>query len=710
MRTLVLVLVAALLVASPAAFAKPPAETPSKTRAKTEATKARRQLLGRLIRLTLEQLHLTARPVDDKVSAVAYDELLERLDPGRYFLLTGDVESLAKNRTLLDDELRTGAFTVADDTRAIMVRRVKVVASVVDKILANPIALAGAGRFETDPEKRGWADTETALKQRWESRLRLAIFSTLATEEEKAEKAEDKKPLEPVAAREKDARERLRKRYKARFGRMQKTTAADHLEYLINALNGAYDPHTRWLPPKEKQDFDIRFRGKLEGIGALLREQEDYIKVERVMPGGAAWRDGRLRAGDLILSVGQGEETPVDIAGMRIQDAVQLIRGKRDTVVKLTVKKSDGAEAVIDIVRAVVKIEGTFAKGAVIQRKKDSPRVGYIYLPSFYGGFQADARMCGSDIRRLLDRMNAHKADAVILDLRGNGGGLLSEAVDIAGQFIEDGPIVQVRTSSGERMVHGDRDPRIVFKGPVVVMVDRFSASASEIVAAALQDHRRAIVVGTSATHGKGTVQTFKALDELIFGTPQSTKLPDLGVVKVTVQQFYRVNGVSTQRIGATPDILLPDPYAHVESGERFYDRAIPEGKIAEALFEVWPQAPPIDRLRPASEKRQAKSAAFSRVRKRSMILVAGKTDTKAALDFTTWTAERHERRNVLEKLDDPKDAAAFFDATPVVYDEKRGQRVPQETVTERWKWAEGLERDPFLDESLHILEDLLAL
>ncbi|RYZ62477.1 MAG: tail-specific protease, partial [Proteobacteria bacterium] len=413
-------------------------------------------------------------------------------------------------------------------------------------------------------------------------------------------------------------------------------------------------PHTTYMAPAEEANFDIAMSGTLEGIGASLGEQDHYVVVHDLVPGGASWQQGKLEVGDLILAVAQENKDPVEVTDLPIDKVVQMIRGPKGTVVVLTVKKADGHIETISITRDIIRIEATYARGAILKvgadKKKES--VGYVFLPGFYGDVGASAKAKGSrnatdDVRAILTSLQTKKVGSVVLDLRGNGGGLLTHARDISGLFIDQGPVVQTKDSDGAIEVLSDTDPSVAFTGQVVVLVDRFSASAAEILAGALQDYERAVVVGTSATHGKGTVQAVIDLDRVKPGNADP-----LGLYKITVAEYFRVSGGSTQLKGVTPDVLLPDPTSFIDSGERTLFHAIPWSTIAAAPFKKTPHTWRVAELQSASNTRTQANAELANVRAFGKILGERKDKTVEPLEHDTWQAAKKAEKAELEAVD----------------------------------------------------------
>jgi carboxyl-terminal processing protease len=706
----------------------------------------------------LEKEHLLHPQINDKISEEAFKTYVDHLDGGKLFLLQADADALAAYKDQIDDELHSGVLTLAHEGQKHYAARVAVVAKLVDDILSKPFDFTNEEYLETDPKKEQLAANDAELRDRWAKRLELETLERvtgmedrLAAQDKDKKKAPDpkdskvpvKKDAKPVdnqkkvdpakdtqpkpdaenddddddrsstplkeipktpEEREAKARADIAKGYASRFVRLETSGPLDAASEVINAVAETIDPHTTYLPPADKANFDIAMSGTLEGIGAELREKEHLIEISSLVPGGAAWRQGGLEPGDLILSVQQQKGDPTDVFDMRIDDVVQMIRGKKGTIVKLRVKKSTGNEEVVTITRDTVVIAASYARGAILNRK-GSGSYGYIHLPSFYGGKGANGRSASGDVHKLLVQMKAQKVNGVILDLRSNGGGLLVDAVELTGELIDKGPVVQVKGSHGDPQLLDDDVPGTDYDGPVIVMVDQFSASASEIVAGALQDYKRALIVGTSATHGKGTVQTLADLDQATGGKIE------LGVLKLTIQQFFRVSGASTQMKGVSPDILLPNPTGHIDSGERELPHALEFSQIAPAPHTDSPHSWHVEDLTKASATRVAKQPVLSKVAVTTTLLRERQKDTKIPLQRSAWIKRRDELKDAIKAVspDVSKSMAlltvkAIDDGTPPPPPPASGSKKIVDPIT---KWSENLARDPWVDETVSILEDI---
>lgn len=675
-------------------------------------------ILGGILQGSLQNWHFTKKKVDNDLSEKAFKLYLERLDFGKQFLLREDVKKLEKFEDKFDDQLESGKLEIVELSSQIINERIKTIEAYVKELLKQPLDYEKEESFETDPDKREYVRTTEQLKERWRQTLKFDVLSQyldLMDEQNgvNADKKKDKKKRKNKKKEtvkklsdkemEKQAREKTLKRYEKVFARLSHEKSNDKLDKFYNSITRVFDPHTNYLAPEEKEDFDIDMTGKLEGIGALLREEGSFIKVERVIPGSASWKGKELEAEDTILAVAQEGEDPVDIVDMSIRDAVKLIRGPKGSTVKLKVKKPDGTVQNIAIIRDEVVIEEAYVKGTILIHKDLKTKVGYIKVPKFYRDFEDDSgRNSSEDVKNTLLQLNKDKDLAgVILDLRNNGGGALVDATLMSGLFIKKGPIVQVKSSDGTREIKRDTDNKVYYDRPLIVLVNRFSASASEIVAAAMQDYGRAIVVGAGdKTHGKGTVQAVLDLDG--YAGPIGKVYSPLGALKITIQMFYRVNGGSTQFKGVVPDIVLPDRYAYLDSGEQALDYAIPYQKTDAVEFEKWNGASfDLEKLRSRSQKRVSKNAQFAKIEKSVKWFNQRKEDTLRTLklkELMKFRKEANAKSDEFELDDENKKIL-------VKHLDKPKNDAVKETQEE---FTKNLRVDPVIEESLYILQDML--
>lgn len=569
------------------------------------------RILPQLVMESLENWHYDPAPVDDRFSKRAFTLLIKSYDYEKRFFLESDLEELQKYQLEIDDQVKQGATDLLNRLEAIFRQRIAEVQAWADEILKQPFNFKNTESLETDPDKLSYCKNSAELKERWRKILEYQTILRYLELIDSKDAGKDKSgPVGPIKPQlEQEARHDVAVSIKSTLGRMLKEDSSATLERYLNALAGSFDPHTEYFSPTKKEDFDISMTGKLEGIGAMLDQDGAYIKVVEVVPGSAAWRQQELKPEDIILKVAQGQEEPVDVTNMSVDDAVKLIRGPKGTEVRLTVKKPDGRIMVIPIIRDVVVVEETYARSAVLVNKKTGKKTGYINLASFYHDFENPrGRNSATDVRKEIEKLKTAKVSGVILDLRNNGGGALEDAVRMAGLFIKSGPIVQVKSGTGRIEVYNDPDGGVVYSGPLVVLVNSYSASASEILAAALQDYHRAVIVGSNS-FGKGTVQTFIDLDQLL-----GNQMPDLkpaGSLKITVQKFYRITGGSTQAKGVTADIQLPEIYSIPGLGERSLDYSLPWDTVKSLRYSEWNREPNIAVLRQRSAARIKVDPAF---------------------------------------------------------------------------------------------------
>lgn len=678
--------------------------------AKYEANRAK--LLSFMIRGRLEANHFSHKIIDDTVSEAAFGLYLKQLDFQKTILLQEDVEKLRKYSKLIDDEMNSGKLELALTGAATLSARAAVVYEMVKEILSEDFDFSTKEFVETDVEKIDYCKTNAELKERWRKLLKYQVLSQYLNQPEEhkpnikdgsklSDKSEDKKQQTDEDLR-KAARNKVLKTYDQFFSRIAQGKEAESYERFFAAVANVFDPHTDYMPPMNKEDFDISMSGSLEGIGATLKEDENYIKVVSIIAGSPASRQGQLQAEDIILKVGEGAGEPIDIIGMRVRDAVKLIRGKKGTEVRLTISKPDGKIFTISIVRDIIQIEDTFVKGTTIKNEKTGDNFGYIKVPSFYRDFEKTrngnrGRNSTDDVKAELTNLKSQNIKGMIIDLRNNGGGALTDAVKIAGLFIKTGPVVQVKSSDGKINTLSDDDPDITFTGPVVILVNQLSASASEILAGALQDYSRAVIMGGEHTHGKGTVQTVIDLDNYVpFHNMEEYK--PLGALKLTIQKFYRVSGDSTQYRGVVPDLALPDVMSGLKTGEQYIDFALPWDTVKPVAFTKWPECrPDISKLKEKSLKRVVSDQGLIDMKTAAVRLEEKKKNTLKSLNIDDVRKEIEEARKQAEK--DPETSHGHFKT-------KSEAKTPEE---KKEAFLKEVSADAYVKEAISVIEDIIT-
>jgi len=504
---------------------------------------------------------------------------------------------------------------------------------------------------------------------------------------------------EEFALLEIDARESTMKNYDDFYEYMTDFKHTEWFATYLNSITAAFDPHTSYFAPKSKKEFDESISGKLEGIGARLFKKNDYIKISELISGGPAWRAGELEVGDLILKVAQGDGEPLDVVGMRLSKAIEFIKGPKGTEVQLTLKKIDGSIEVISIIRDIVELQETFVKSSITV--KDGKKFGVINLPKFYVDFNdRKARNCATDMAIEIERLKKENIDGLLIDLRNNGGGSLPSVIEMAGLFIKDGPIVQVKYKGEKPIVRKDRDKSILWDGPLVVLTNELSASASEIFAAAMQDYKRAVVIGSKQTYGKGTVQNVLDLNRY-FKSPD-----DLGGMALTIQKFYRINGGSTQLEGVKPDIILPSRYTYMNIGEQDYDNPLPWDKIKKANYSPWNNYSNFNDVVLNSIERINKNPQFLLIDENAKWLKKGQDDTTIYLNYDAYKndLEQHSKESEqFKKLSKYETNLTFnsplYELAIIEKDTLLG--------TKRIAWHKNLSKDVYIEEGLNVLGDL---
>jgi carboxyl-terminal processing protease len=650
--------------------------------------------------------HLSRHPLDKEISERCLQSFLKAIDPMKVYFYQSDIDTFMQSKDTLSDAIRKGDLTFAYTVFHAFLQRVDERVKSVDQLLAMPHDFTVEEQMVIDRDVTQYARDPSEAFDRWRKRIKydLLVLKVNKSEEAKKEKEKEKAKAERPEAdgtpaetakppKDVDPREKLARRYHSFAKRMHQIDGGELLEMYLNAFTTAFDPHTDYMSPDTQKNFDIAMSLELEGIGASLMSEDGYTVVKKIIPGGAAFKDKRIKVEDKIVGVGQGDEGDVvDVIDMKLNDVVKLIRGKRGTSVRLEVMPAGSNDREIyKIVREKIELKDSEAKGEVFDAglKPDGTpyRVGVIDLPSFYSDMAGARRGVAGfkstthDVRNILDDFNRQQVDAVVLDLRRNGGGALNEAINLTGLFISSGPVVQVKDADGRVQHLDDTDPGVVWSGPLVVLISKFSASASEILAGAIQDYNRGLIVGDYSTHGKGTVQSLMDLGQQLFRLPNS---PSMGALKITMQQFYRPNGDSTQKRGVLSDIELPSLTTHLDVGEADLDYPVAFDKVAPLNYRHFSSVSPAicDQLRGLSQQRVQVSEKFQKV---SRNIVRYKE--QKAKKFVTLNEEKFLKERA----------------------ELNADREEEKAIEKHSELNNGsIERDYYLDEALAIAADYL--
>jgi carboxyl-terminal processing protease len=673
----------------------------------------------------LEQGHFAPRPIDDAFSQSVFDKTLENLDYEKKFFLQSDVDALTTYRNKIDDEIKDNSLEFFDKVNSTFTERVKGAEKYYKEILQKPFSFNGNEEVELDSKKISFAKDEPALRTRWERYLKyrvLAKYEDLKEADQKKVKDSANYKAKDFAMLEKEARESITKVQDRYFKRLKKLNDNDRFSLFMNSITGSEDPHTDFLPPEDKKRFDEMMSGSFIGIGASLQQTEDgKIKVAAIITGSPSWKQGHLKAEDVIVKVAQGDQAAVDVEGMETDDVVKLIRGPKDTEVRLTVKHADGTTEVVPIIRGKVDMEDTFAKSAIIENK--GKKIGYIYLPEFYADFNGNGsgHSSGRDVATEVTKLKAEHVDGIVLDLRNNGGGSLTDVVDMAGIFIGKGPVVQVRASGNQSVTLKSQNTAPLYTGPLAIMVNNGSASASEIMAAAMQDYGRAVIIGTN-TFGKGTVQKLVSLDQFVNSSMRDqiiaafnkakggeAQYDGIGSLKLTIQKFYRVNGGSTQLKGVAPDIILPDAYEQLENiGERKDKAALPWDKINAADYKLWDSPPAIASLKAGSQKRVAANETFKIIKQTGERLKLQQDNNIVSLNEIKFVAKQKESEALSKKLEELDKISSPVNVMNLKSDLAK-VNIDTTSKAKNADWLKALKKDVYISETANVLHEWIS-
>jgi carboxyl-terminal processing protease len=678
------------------------------------------KLLLELLTFVIEKGHYSPADIDDTFSKGVYKEFLKALDPTKRFFLQSDIDEFSEYETEIDDQIKNKDLTFFDLTYTRLMKRIEESKTYYKTILDKPIDYKIDEEFNADYEKLPFANSVTELKEKWRKQIKLSALASiterLKLEEDKKngvvkdkkdsigtlkiEKIVDKTPktFEQI---EKETRESSLKSMNEYFGFINDMKRDDWFAIFINTIAERFDPHTSYFAPEEKERFDVSMSGTFFGIGAKLLKKNDFTEITELISGGPAWRGKELEVGDIFLKVAQGDADPVDVVGMKIDDVVKKIKGPKGTEVRLTIKKTDGSIKLITLIRDEIEIEETYLKSSIVE--KNGFKYGVIYLPKFYINFEnSDKRDAGKDMAIEVERLKKEGVNGIVLDVRDDGGGSLKTVVDIAGLFIEQGPIVQIKSSAGKNEVLSDKDKKVQWLGPLVIMVNNFSASASEILAAAIQDYKRGIIIGSKQTFGKGTVQNVIDLNQFV----RNSSIGDLGALKTTTQKFYRINGGSTQLDGVSSDVVMPDRYSYVKIGERDVDNAMPWDKIDAAEYKVWDKQTNFNAAIANSKKRLADNNQFKLIDENAKWINDRSEDNVYSLEIDKFKAEQKALDETAKKYKSVLEYKNQLKFTSLPY-ESEAMKTDLALKEKRQRWHENLSKDIYVDEALNVLGDL---
>ena len=659
----------------------------------------------KLVGEMLSQAHFNPQDINDAFSKKVFKKFISSLDQDKNMFLQSDMDALVKYETKIDDEIKGSPVEFFLAAGKIFNTRMEAVAVLNNEILATPFDFTVDEEVVLDGDKLNFSTTEMEKKDRWRKKLKFMTLERYVDLLDIREKNKGKEGfvVKTDAELEKDAREKVKRIIDRTFERYRfKFSDDDKFNVFVNAITTTMDPHTEFFPPVDKRYFDEEMSGTFFGIGASLQYDDGNIKVSSVMTGSPASKSGEIQAGDFIMKVAQGKEEPVDLTGFVVTDAVKVIRGKKGTEVRLTIKKPDGTIKVVTLIRDKIVQDETYARSAIV--KNNGSKIGYIFLPEFYANFEdPNGARSFVDVSNEVKKLKEEKVDGIVIDLRNNGGGSLYDVVQMAGLFIDEGPIVQVKDRDNNPSVLKDKDRNVLYTGPLAVMVNEFSASASEIFAAAIQDYNRGIIIGSTSTYGKGTVQRNIGLDENGFSLSNA----DLGTVKLTLQKFYRINGRSTQLKGVSSDIVLPDNMEYLKLREKDDPDALSWDEINKAPYTNWQPGYDLKTIQQLASVRLENDPAFKLIKESSEWL-SKQNDKQYSLQMKKYRTEQQSIRSTIKQLDvlvKLKDSLNVSSLSKELnrYDDDKNKK-------DRFTlWLKGLQQDIYLDQAIKVMNDMIG-
>ena len=661
------------------------------------------KILLYILRNILTRSHFVVKDMNDDFSEYVFTEFIDGLDPNKRYFTQKDIKDFEKYKYDIDNQLLNEDISFYNLVYGRFTSKIKNAKSYYKDLLEKPFNFKKKESIDVNYEQSSFAKNENQLKDYWRKQLKLSTLIRIEGELEKQKRIASKKEnfkVQKFENLEKNARLEVLKNMDELYVRIEELEHEDWFSTFLNSVVGAFDPHTTYMAPTIKERFDQDMSGKLEGIGARLQKKGIYTHIFKLVSGGPAWKQGDLEAGDIILEVAQGDKEPLDIVGMRLDDAIKFIKGKKGTEVRLTVKKKiDGSIKIISIIRDVVELEETFVKSSIVE--KNGKKYGLIDLPKFYIDFdEQNYRDSAKDMEKEIERLKSEGVAGLVIDLRNNGGGSLKTAIEISGLFINEGPVVQIKYRGENPIIKNDTDKKIQWDGAIVVLVNEFSASASEIFAAAMQDYKRAIIIGGNQTYGKGTVQSVLPINRF-------TKYDkDLGALKMTIQKFYRINGGSTQIEGVYPDIAIPSRYSYMKFGERDLEGALVWDKVKQADYIQTKSYENFSDVIENSKKRIASDSKFKLINEYAKWLKKNQENTSYSLNYKLFTTQSLAQEKDAEKFKSVFDYDSNLKFASPKYEVSL---IKKDTIlaNKRLEWHKKLSKDVYVSEALNVLSEL---
>ena len=663
-------------------------------------------LIIQLITYVLDQAHYLDKEINDEFSEKVFDTFLENLDPYKRYFYASDIEEFSKYKYLIDDAFKNPNLDFFELVYKRYTKRMLESEKIFNDILSKPFDFNKDEVCECDFEELDYVKTKDQLFDRWRKLLKIYVIENYHNEIEddlRKSKEDTDFGIRSPDLIEKKTRETLKETMQQNYAFIsEEMQRSDWFSVYINSFVSQYDPNTSYLDPESKDRFDVDMSGNYAGIGARLQKKIDKVEITEVISGGPAWRDNSLEKGDAILKVRQDDEDePVGILNMRLGEAVKLIKGKKGTKVHLTVKKVDGTVTEVTVKRDIVLLEETYIKSSIVE--KDNNTYGLINIPKFYIDFDNQSnRDAAKDLRTEIERLKEQGIQGLVIDLRNNGGGALKTVVDMAGMFIKNGPVVQVKYFDKEKQVLSDRDRSVLWTGPLVILVNEGSASASEILAAAMQDYKRAIIIGGNQTWGKGTVQNVFPLNRMVRGNTNG----DLGALRYTTQKYYRINGGSVQLEGVKSDINVPYRYKYLEFGEKDSENPLQWDEIDKVEFDTWNSNFNFEEAITKSNKRMANNEYLKLVDENAKWIKSVRDNKLINLNYDKFKLELEENSSITEKFKALNDYSMNYSFKSLPYEL---DLIKNDSVLglKRERWHKSLNKDFYIDEALNVLSDL---
>ena len=661
------------------------------------------KFLLEIISYVIEKGHYDPKEMDDEFSENVFNSFIDAIDGQQRFFLKTDINNFKRYKHEIDDQLRSSNIDFFNIVYDKSIQRIQEVRNFYPSLLEKPFNFNLEETTSLDFKNNSFAANLNELKKVWRKRFKLSTLDRFVSKKEEEiykKKIDSSYQIKSDLILENESRASTLQNINDYFDWMDELERKDTFNAFVNSVVNEFDPHTQYFAPQDKELFDTSMSGKFEGIGARLQKKNEQVKIVEVILGGPVWRDNSLEPGDQILYVAQPNEDPVEISGMRLDDSIKLIKGPKGTNVILTVKRVNGEIEDVIIERDIVVLEESYAKSAII--KKNDKKFGLIELPKFYVDFKNyGERNAATDVKKALISFKEKFVDGLIIDLRNNGGGSLKTVVDMVGYFIDKGPVVQVKSIGGRKEVLEDTDPSIIWDGPVIILVNEFSASASEILAAALQDYNRAIVMGSQQTYGKGTVQNVIDLNRII----AVNQYGDLGALKVTTDKFYRINGGSTQLEGVKSDIIFPSQYGSIQIGEKDQSNPLSWDKISPAKYAINKYNFRDTYVIEKSKARLAKNPMINLIHEQGEWIRLKQNDYNFHLNYISYINKRDNDKKYSERFDVLNEFESKLSF--IWLEENMNIDKSNDILIRRDRWLKGLKKDIFLDEAVNVLNDL---